>query len=96
MRTLSKQMGHSASLSELSASDLARFIFCALRVVQERFKEAIRTVDSSVTEDGRVAFLAIAMRSQIECVNIYATLGIGLSIYKISKKTARHEPSTCV
>jgi hypothetical protein len=50
--------------------------------------ERTREVDAFIDEDGRRAYLALGKRAQEEAVNMYATLCIGLELYRIAKRTA--------
>tara|TARA_B110000902_G_C14163033_1_gene533895 strand:+ start:85 stop:264 length:180 start_codon:yes stop_codon:yes gene_type:complete len=55
----------------------------------DKFREATRDVDATMDADGREAYLAIGERAQIEAVYVYASLGVGLHMYRISRAIAR-------
>ena len=55
----------------------------------EKFVEPTRELDECMDEDARQSYLAIAERGQVEAVNLYTSLGIGLSMYRVMKRTAR-------
>lgn len=74
-------MGQSTAFRS-DRSPLARFI------PAEKFVEPAREVDDCIDEDGRRSYLAIARRAQEEAVNLYATLAIGLEMYRVAKRTA--------
>ena len=71
----SKQIGHS------TLSRLARLLFIA-----DRGTEPTLEVPSCIDEDGRLSYLAIAKRAQVEGVHWYSILALGAHAYRASRK----------
>tara|TARA_B110000902_G_scaffold205961_2_gene234527 strand:+ start:189 stop:368 length:180 start_codon:yes stop_codon:yes gene_type:complete len=44
-------------------------------------RAAVRAIPATLTDDGRRAYLEIARRAQVEAVNTYSVLCLGLQAY---------------
>ena len=71
----SKQIGHS------TVSRLARLLF-----ITDRSNEPTLEVPSCIDDDGRLSYLAIAKRAQVEKVHWYSILALGAGAYCASRK----------
>ncbi|MGZ0214292.1 MAG: hypothetical protein ACKVI4_17570 [Actinomycetales bacterium] len=67
----SRHTGHSS----LTASGCPRLRADAMT------RAAVRAIPATLTDDGRRAYLEIAQRAQVEAVNTYSVLCLGLQAY---------------
>lgn len=77
----SKQIGHSACSACSRPICLDRFLLIAVKG-----DEPTLEVPSCIDDDGRLSFLAIAKRAQVEGVHWYSILAFGALAYRTSRK----------